>query len=195
MDAFQRHDGPQLIICSLKAASQGITLTRASNVAFLELDWTPARHAQAEDRLHRIGQESAVNTWYLLAADTIDETMSEVLERKKALIGSITDGQVRDSEPMVAEVIRELKGRPFRHLRVVPERARAGSGSRGELASPPDPSRVVVNARSDGARGVDRAREGRPSASSNLRRHRLSGGSGLRVAVFSRRISKLRRVS
>jgi superfamily II DNA or RNA helicase len=119
VDAFQRHDGPQLIVCSLKAASQGITLTRASNVAFLELDWTPARHAQAEDRLHRIGQESAVNTWYLLAPDTIDETMSEVLERKKALIGSVTDGQVRDAEPMVAEVIRELKGKPFRHLRVV----------------------------------------------------------------------------
>ena len=119
VDAFQRHDGPQLIVCSLKAASQGITLTRASNVAFLELDWTPARHAQAEDRLHRIGQESAVNAWYLLAPDTIDETMSEVLERKKALIGSITDGQVRDSEPMVAEVIRELRSRPFRHLRVV----------------------------------------------------------------------------
>ena len=119
VDAFQCHDGPQLIICSLKAASQGITLTRASNVAFLELDWTPARHAQAEDRLHRIGQESAVNTWYLLAPDTIDEAMSEVLERKKALIGSITDGQVRDSEPMVQEVIRELRKRPFRHLRVV----------------------------------------------------------------------------
>jgi len=76
-------------------------------------------HDQAEDRCHRIGQHDAVTAWYLLAADTIDETMSEVLERKKALIGSITDGQVRDSEPMVAEVIRELKGRPFRHLRVV----------------------------------------------------------------------------
>ena len=119
VDAFQRHDGPQLIVCSLKAASQGITLTRASNVAFLELDWTPARHAQAEDRLHRIGQESAVNAWYLLAPDSIDETMSEVLERKKALIGSVTDGQVRDSEPMVAEVLRALKAQPYRHLRVV----------------------------------------------------------------------------
>ena len=119
VDAFQGEDGPQLIVCSLKAASQGITLTRASNVAFLELDWTPARHDQAEDRLHRIGQDSAVTAWYLLAPDTIDETMAELLERKRSLIDAVTDGQVRDEERLVDAVVRELRGRPFRHLRVV----------------------------------------------------------------------------
>jgi SWI/SNF-related matrix-associated actin-dependent regulator 1 of chromatin subfamily A len=119
VDAFQREDGPQLIVCALKAASQGITLTRASNVAFLELDWTPARHDQAEDRLHRIGQASAVTAWYLLAPDTIDETMAELLERKRSLIDAVTDGQVRDEERLVDAVVRELRGRPFRHLRVV----------------------------------------------------------------------------
>jgi SWI/SNF-related matrix-associated actin-dependent regulator of chromatin subfamily A-like protein 1 len=119
VDAFQRDDGPQLIVCSMKAASQGITLTRASNVAFLELDWTPARHDQAEDRLHRIGQERAVMTHYLLAPDTIDETMAELLERKRSLIGAVTDGQVRDEERLVDAVIRELRARPARHLRVV----------------------------------------------------------------------------
>jgi SWI/SNF-related matrix-associated actin-dependent regulator of chromatin subfamily A-like protein 1 len=119
VDAFQREDGPQLIVCSMKAASQGITLTRASNVAFLELDWTPARHDQAEDRLHRIGQESAVTAWYLLAPDTIDETMAQVLERKRSLIDAVTDGQVRDEERLVDAVVRELRGRPYRHLRVV----------------------------------------------------------------------------
>ena len=119
VDAFQAEDGPQLIVCSLKAASQGITLTRASNVAFLELDWTPARHDQAEDRLHRIGQGSAVTAWYLLAPDTIDETMAELLERKRSLIDAVTDGQVRDEERLVDAVVRELRGRPFRHLRVV----------------------------------------------------------------------------
>jgi hypothetical protein len=119
VDAFQEEDGPQLIVCSLKAASQGITLTRASNVAFLELDWTPARHDQAEDRLHRIGQDSAVTAWYLLAPDTIDETMAELLQRKRSLIDAVTDGQVRDEERLVDAVVRELRGRPFRHLRVV----------------------------------------------------------------------------
>ena len=119
VDAFQAEDGPQLIVCSLKAASQGITLTRASNVAFMELDWTPARHDQAEDRLHRIGQESAVTAWYLLAPDTIDETMAELLERKRSVINAVTDGQVHDGERLVDAVVRELRGRPYRHLRVV----------------------------------------------------------------------------
>jgi superfamily II DNA or RNA helicase len=119
VDAFQREDGPQLIVCSMKAASQGITLTRASNVAFLELDWTPARHDQAEDRLHRIGQDSAVTAWYLLAPDTIDETMAELLQRKRSLIDAVTDGQVRDETKLVDAVVQELRGRPFRHLRVV----------------------------------------------------------------------------
>jgi SWI/SNF-related matrix-associated actin-dependent regulator 1 of chromatin subfamily A len=114
VDAFQRPDGPQLIVCSLRAASQGITLTRASNVAFMELDWTPARHDQAEDRLHRIGQRDAVTAWYLLAPNTIDESMAEVLERKRSLIDAVTDGQVRDEERLVDAVVRELRDRPLK---------------------------------------------------------------------------------
>jgi SNF2 family DNA or RNA helicase len=111
IDAFQREDGPQLMVCSLRAGSQGITLTRASNVAFMELDWTPARHDQAEDRLHRIGQEDSVTAWYLLAPNTIDESMAEVLERKRMLIDAVTDGQVRDEQNLVAAVVRDLRER------------------------------------------------------------------------------------
>ncbi|MGA2164760.1 MAG: DEAD/DEAH box helicase, partial [Solirubrobacteraceae bacterium] len=83
--AFQEPDGEgnQLIVCSIDVAGQGLTLTRSSNVAFLELDWTPAKHDQAEDRCHRIGQQDAVNATYLLAADTIDETIATLLERKR----------------------------------------------------------------------------------------------------------------
>ncbi len=112
VDDFQRPDGPPLIVCSLQAASQGITLVRASNVAFLELDWTPARHDQAEDRCHRIGQHDAVTAYYLLAAQTIDEQMAGVLQRKRAVIDAVTDGQrVADTSSLDA-VVRALRERP-----------------------------------------------------------------------------------
>jgi hypothetical protein len=121
LSAFQEADRSenQLIVCSIDVAGQGLTLTRASNVAFLELDWTPAKHDQAEDRCHRIGQQDAVNAWYLLAAGTIDETMATLLERKRAIIGAVTDGREQDEEGIVDALARELTGEPYRHLRAV----------------------------------------------------------------------------
>ena len=121
VESFQAPDGPgnQLIVCSIEAAGHGLTLTRASNVAFLELDWTPAKHDQAEDRCHRIGQQDAVNAYYLLAADTIDETISTLLERKRAVIAAVTDGRAEDEEGVVDALVRELRGTPYRHLRAV----------------------------------------------------------------------------
>jgi SNF2 family DNA or RNA helicase len=118
--AFQEPDGPQLIIGATRVASQGITLTRASNVVFLELEWTPALHDQAEDRCHRIGQHDAVTAWYLLAANTIDETMAALLERKRGIVSAVTDGRRLDDESVVEGLIRTLRGEePYRHLRPV----------------------------------------------------------------------------
>jgi SWI/SNF-related matrix-associated actin-dependent regulator 1 of chromatin subfamily A len=118
--AFQAPDDEQnqLIICSIEVAGQGLTLTRSSNVAFLELDWTPAKHDQAEDRCHRIGQQDAVNASYLLAAGTIDETIATLLERKRAVIGAVTDGREEDEEGVLDALVRDLRGTPYRHLRV-----------------------------------------------------------------------------
>ncbi len=121
LEAFQAADRSdnQLIVCSIEVAGQGLTLTQASNVAFLELDWTPAKHDQAEDRCHRIGQQDAVNAWYLLAAGTIDETMATLLERKRAIIGAVTDGREESDEGIVDALARELAGEPYKHLRAV----------------------------------------------------------------------------
>src|SRR5919198_882868 len=118
--AFQDPDGPQLIVAATRVGAQGITLTRASNVAFLELEWTPALHDQAEDRCHRIGQRDAVTAWYLLAAETIDEMMASVIDRKRGLIAAVTDGRRLDGDGLVESVVKELRaGRPYRHLRRV----------------------------------------------------------------------------
>jgi SWI/SNF-related matrix-associated actin-dependent regulator of chromatin subfamily A-like protein 1 len=126
VQAFQRSEGPQLLVGATRVAGQGITLTRASNVAFLELEWTPALHDQAEDRCHRIGQRDAVTAWYLLAAGTIDETMARLIARKRGLVAAVTDGRRLDGDGLVEAVVRELRdGRPFRHLKAVTERAAA----------------------------------------------------------------------
>ena len=89
---FQEEPGCRLFIGSFDAAGVGLTLTAASNVAFAEMAWTPAVHDQAEDRVHRIGQSSAVSAWYLLAADTIDERIAATVADKRRLIGLATDG-------------------------------------------------------------------------------------------------------
>lgn len=118
--AFQAPDGPQLIVCATRVAAQGITLTRASNVAFMELEWTPALHDQAEDRCHRIGQRDAVTAWYLLAADTIDERIAALIAAKRATVDAVTDGVARAERSLVDAVVAELRGRePVRHLRAV----------------------------------------------------------------------------
>ena len=119
--AFQEPDSAenQLIVCSIEVAGHGITLTRSSNVAFLELDWTPAKHDQAEDRCHRLGQLDTVNASYLLAAGTVDETIATLLERKRAVIGAVTDGLAEDEEGVVDALIRELRGTPYKRLRAV----------------------------------------------------------------------------
>jgi SWI/SNF-related matrix-associated actin-dependent regulator 1 of chromatin subfamily A len=117
---------PPLIVCATRVAAQGITLTRASNVAFLELEWTPAMHDQAEDRCHRIGQHDNVTAWYLLAAGTIDETMARLIARKRGLVAAVTDGRRLDGDGLVEAVVRELRdGCPFRHLKPLTEPAAA----------------------------------------------------------------------
>jgi hypothetical protein len=115
--AFQDPDGPPLLVASTRVAGHGLTLTRASNVCFLELEWTPAAHDQAEDRVHRIGQHDGVTAWYLLAAETIDETISRVLARKRGTVGAITDGDGGDRTALVEAVVAELRGDTWRALR------------------------------------------------------------------------------
>jgi SWI/SNF-related matrix-associated actin-dependent regulator of chromatin subfamily A-like protein 1 len=120
VQAFQREDGPQLLVAATRVAAQGITLTRATNVAFLELEWTPAMHDQAEDRLHRIGQRDAVTAWYLLAAGTIDETMAELLQDKRTVVEAVTEGKRLDAPTLIEAVTAALRDGPaYRRLRAV----------------------------------------------------------------------------
>ncbi|MDR1884269.1 MAG: DEAD/DEAH box helicase [Prevotella sp.] len=90
VDRFQNDPKVQLIVCSIKAAGVGITLTASSRVAFLELPWHPADCDQAEARAHRIGQANSVQCIYLLGKDTIDEHIYEIINKKRDMSNQIT---------------------------------------------------------------------------------------------------------
>jgi SNF2 family DNA or RNA helicase len=97
IDSFQ--DGEtKLMIAGLRAGNVGINLTRAKYVIFAELDWSPAIHLQAEDRLHRIGQKSTVFAYYLMGNGTLDEHVARVLVDKSYEIDAIMDNKVESFE-------------------------------------------------------------------------------------------------
>lgn len=88
VDAFQSGRA-QLIICSIKAAGVGLTLTASSNVAFVEFPWTYADCCQCEDRAHRIGQKDNVTCYYLIGRHTIDHSLYQIIHRKKSIANQI----------------------------------------------------------------------------------------------------------
>jgi len=88
VDAFQSGEA-KLIICSIKAAGVGLTLTASSNVAFIELPWTYADCCQCEDRAHRIGQKDNVTCYYLLGQQTIDPVLYRIIHKKKSIANQI----------------------------------------------------------------------------------------------------------
>jgi SNF2 family DNA or RNA helicase len=112
VERFQTDEACRLIVCTLDAAGVGLTMTAASNVAFLELAWTPAAHDQAEDRVHRIGQASAVTAWYLLAQRTIDERVTEILDRKRRVVDATSDGAGSGQASTIRELSDWLIGAP-----------------------------------------------------------------------------------
>lgn len=110
VDAFQNDPDTQLIVLNIKAGGVGLTLTAASNVAFAELDWTPAAHDQAEDRAHRIGQDNSVNIWYFIGVDTIEEDINDLIEAKRLIIDAATEGKEGNKDNSIFnELWKQLK--------------------------------------------------------------------------------------
>lgn len=90
IDSFQNNPAVKMIICSIKAAGVGITLTSSSRVYFLELPWHFADCDQCESRCHRIGQHDSVQCTYFLGKDTVDEWIYNLIMEKKEISNLIT---------------------------------------------------------------------------------------------------------
>lgn len=117
---FQEDPACRLIVCSLLAAGFGHTLTAASNLLNVELDYTPGNMAQAGDRIHRPGQVWPCTIWTLVAEDSVDERLTEILVEKRQVTGVVLDGeeQVIDEQSVtkaaVADILRRVRERKRR---------------------------------------------------------------------------------
>lgn len=109
VDAFQSGEA-QLIICSIKAAGVGLTLTASSNVAFVEFPWTYADCCQCEDRAHRIGQKNNVNCYYLIGRGTIDPVLYNIIHRKRSIANQImaSDDDIPTDEMYFDELVNSF---------------------------------------------------------------------------------------
>ena len=89
---FQEDDQIPLFLISLKAGGVGLNLTGADTVIHLDPWWNPAVEAQATDRAHRIGQTRVVNTYKLIARNTVEEKILSLQNRKRSLTEKLLDG-------------------------------------------------------------------------------------------------------
>ncbi|WP_082592670.1 DEAD/DEAH box helicase [Phycicoccus sp. Soil803] len=92
IDAFINDPEVAVVVCSLTAAGVGLNLQVASNVVLAELSWTAAEQTQAIDRVHRIGQAEPVTAWRIIAAQTIDAKIAQLIDTKAGLAARALDG-------------------------------------------------------------------------------------------------------
>jgi superfamily II DNA or RNA helicase len=107
VEAFQADTGPPVMLISLKAGGTGLNLTAADHVFLCDPWWNPAVEDQAADRAHRIGQERPVMIYRLVAADTVEERILELQQRKRA-IGEAALGDAAGAASLTREDLLAL---------------------------------------------------------------------------------------
>jgi SWI/SNF-related matrix-associated actin-dependent regulator 1 of chromatin subfamily A len=108
VEEFQTNPEKRVFIGNIKASGTGITLTASSTVCFVELDYLPTDFLQAEDRPHRIGQKSAVNIYYFVGKNTIDEEIMKILSAKMEILNKVVDGTDEEKENIFQNLVDKI---------------------------------------------------------------------------------------
>src|SRR5258708_24365419 len=150
VNKFQEDPSCRYIIGNISAMGVGFTLTAASHVVFVELDWVPGNIFQAEDRLHRIGQFDSVLVQHLVFDGSLDGKMAKTLVAKQEVIDKALDRAGRpvdgDEEEDIVGVKRHEK--PWQKdapIRLTPTQILAVHGA----------LRVLAGLDADGARTIN----------------------------------------
>jgi hypothetical protein len=121
IDAFVNDPEVAIAVCSLTAAGVGLNLQVASNIVLAELSWTNAEQTQAIDRSHRIGQSEPVTAWRIIAAQTIDTRIAELIDSKAGLAARALDGSDEEAGSSADVQLEALVALLTDALSVVPE--------------------------------------------------------------------------
>lgn len=108
IDAFSKVEGSSLMVLNPTAAGVGLNITSANHVIHYNREWNPAKEDQATDRAYRIGQDKQVFVHYMYYEDTIEQLVSERLDRKRNLAGGlikVTEDKESDQE-LVLQALR-----------------------------------------------------------------------------------------
>jgi superfamily II DNA or RNA helicase len=120
IDAFVNDPDVQVAVT---AAGVGLNLQVASNIVLAELSWTNAEQTQAIDRSHRIGQTEPVTAWRIIAAQTIDTRIAELIDSKAGLAARAIDGsdeEVSSSADVQVDALAAMLTDALRESSVTP---------------------------------------------------------------------------
>lgn len=111
VDTFQNDDSIHFAVCSSKAVSEGLTMTKAGSIIFHDLLWTPYAHEQLVGRAYgRLNDAHGVDVRYAVIEDSIEEWILDLLNEKQAMGDAIVDGMGEDSTTSVAmALIQKIK--------------------------------------------------------------------------------------
>ena len=112
VDQFQSDDSVKFLVCSIRAAGEGLNITAAGNVIFSDLTWTPKDHLQAEGRAYaRLSDLHSINSYYVISSDTVETEIMNLIQQKMKLIQRVMDGDTShgDSGSIAMDLIKVLK--------------------------------------------------------------------------------------
>ena len=105
VDEFTARRGPAVLVSQIQAGGVGLNIQAASVVILTEPQWKPTIEDQAIARCHRMGQVRPVDVHRLLAEDTVDQRMLEILSAKAVLFDEyVRPSELKDRSPDAVDV-------------------------------------------------------------------------------------------
>jgi SNF2 family DNA or RNA helicase len=104
LDDFTDRPEPAVLVSQIEAGGVGLNMQAASVVILTEPQWKPSTEVQAIARCHRMGQSQPVDVHRLLAEDSVDQRMLEVLAEKRLLIDAYVPSALKQATPDAVDV-------------------------------------------------------------------------------------------